>query len=133
MEAFVVKVNCTDVTAQVKVPDTVASVVGCVVFAETVAEAVLVQPSSGLVTVSVYTPDWLTKGFCWNWFWGVIPGPDQENVAPGVVELPIRVASGLAQVMVPPVAVALGGFVLQVTDVASVAVQPLVVLVTKRL
>jgi hypothetical protein len=49
-----------------------------------------------------------------------------------VVEEAIKVTVGVAQVMFPPVADTCGGVMLQTTFLDAVAVQPFVVLVTRR-
>lgn len=58
------------------------------------------------------------------------PGPDQANVAPGVVEEPISTRFGSPQDTWPPVAAAVGAVVLPVTEAVAVEVQPLDGLVT---
>jgi ABC-type amino acid transport system permease subunit len=92
-----------------------------------------VQPFAGLVTVKVYRPgEFITLVE----LVGVDPagapveGPVQANVAPGVVELPLRVAVVTTQfkVMSGPMAIC-GGVLLAVAVTTAVLVQPFTVLV----
>ena len=50
---LLLRLSCTEVLAQVNCPETVAVAFGAVVLVVTIAEAVLVQPFSGLVTVRI--------------------------------------------------------------------------------
>jgi hypothetical protein len=51
----------------------------------------------------------------------------------GVEPVVLSVTVGLAHVIVPPVRTAVGGVLFTLTDAVAVAVQPLVVLVTRSL
>ena len=115
------------VTKQVSVPP-VALAVGGVIFSVTDAVALAVQPLAVLVTVTVYTPGVSTTGLC------TVdvnpPGPVQLYVGDGAFVVTEIVSIVTVQVSNPPVVVALGGWILLVTVVEAVAVQPFVLLVT---
>jgi len=97
----------TDVVEQVSVPP-VTLAPGTSLFSNTDAVAVLVHPPAEVVTVTVYVPLALTVGVVVV-VEPTMPGPLQLNVTPGVEELTEIVIDVLAQVSVPPVALALGG------------------------
>lgn len=106
----------------------VAFAPGGVLFRLTVADAVEVQLLVGLVTVTVYVPAALAEGFE---ILEVKPfGPVHENVAVGTLEVAFSKIDVVAQVSVPPEALAVGGVVLPVTVAVAEAVQPLEALVT---
>ena len=88
------------------------------------------QPLDELVTVSVYFPALLTVGFCKVEI--KLLGPLQLLVTPDVDELPARVTEVLAQVIVPPDAVAPGKIISCETIAVSVDIQPLTGLVTVK-
>jgi hypothetical protein len=117
----------TDVVVQVSVPpDALAP--GMEILALTLASALLVHPFAELVTVTVYVPDALTRGFA------VVPpetmpGPAQLKSVPLVVAAE-RTTDVVVQVNVPPVALAPGGAVFEFTNAASVLVHPFALLVT---
>ena len=106
----------------------VAEALGTAKSPMTPAVVVEVQLLPGFVTVRVYVPTVFTLGFCWVEL--NPPGPDQEKVAPGVVELPVMLMVWVPQVTVPPAALISGKSVLPVTFTVAAAVQPLAVLVT---
>ena len=111
----------TDVVVQVSVPP-VALAPGARSLRLTNAAAVLVQPLAELVTVTVYVPDELTRGFA------VVPpetmpGPVQLKPVPPVVAAE-RTTDVVAQVSSPPVALAPGAVVLLFTNAVAVLVQP---------
>ena len=124
---MVVTLNTTFGLVQLITPP-VAVTVGIVVFWVTIAVAVLVQPLAVLVTVTVYVPASMTEGFCW--LEEKPPGPDQAKAGWPALVLAVRPTLVTVQVNCPPVAVAVGGTMLEVTLVEAVEVQPLVLLVT---
>ena len=73
--ALVPAATCTEVVLQVNDPLGVALAVGGVVFPVTMALAVLVQPFTVLVTVTVYVPAQLTLGLGKVWLFGARHGP----------------------------------------------------------
>ena len=77
------------------------------IFAFTSAVAVLVQPVTLSVTVTVYVPEELTLGFAVAPP-ETIPGPAQLKPVPVVVAAE-RTTDVVVQVSVPPVALAPGG------------------------
>lgn len=112
--------NMMEVLVQLMVPPA-AVALGTLESGTTVAVAVEVQPFAGFVTVRVYTPILLTVGFCEpdvN-----PPGPAHANVAPGVVEAPEITVLLEAQVIIPPVADALGATKSPLTVAVAVEVQ----------
>jgi hypothetical protein len=95
----------------------------------TAAVAVLVQPFTLLVTVTVYVPEALTLGF------GVllpetIPGPDQLKFTPPVGEVADNTTDVVVQFSTPPSALAPGCAVFGITEAAAVLVRPLIESVT---
>jgi hypothetical protein len=116
-----------DVFVQVMVPPA-AVAFGTLASGETVAVAVEVQPLVGLVTVSVYKPVDETVGDCKVEL--KLPGPDQAKVVPLVVEAPEMVVLLDEQVMIPPVAEALGATKSPATAAVVVDVQLLAGFVT---
>ena len=97
-------------------------------MASTNAVAVLVHPLAELVTVTANVPLALTIGFA------VVPPetmpvPDQLNPVPLVVAAE-RTTDVVAQVIVPPVALAPGGEMFSPTAAVAVLVHPLAELVT---
>jgi len=86
-----------------------------------------VQPLAVLVTVTVYVPDELTVGLDVV-LPETIPGPAQLNcVPPPAAE---RITDVVVQVSVPPVALAPGASMFELTGAVAVLVQPLAVFVT---
>ena len=82
---------------------------GAVIFWLTVAEAVLVQPFDGSVTVTVYVVALETD------FVAVVTPPPQLKVAPPVVDDAVSVTLGLAQVKEAGAAILALGAVLRVS------------------
>jgi len=106
----------TDVAVQVIIPP-VALAPGGVLLIFTDAVAVLVQPLAEFVTVTVYVPAELTVGFA------VVPPetipvPAQLKPVPDVVAAE-RTTEVVAQVNVPPVALAPGAVLLRVTNAVA--------------
>ena len=128
--ALVVEVTCTVVAVQVSGPLGVAVAVGGVVFAVTTAVALAVQPLTVLVTTTVNVPAQITAGFCWLWLLAVMQGPVHRKAACWALVVTDNTTLGLAQVMVPPVAVTVGTVVFWVTVTVALLVQPLAVEVT---
>jgi hypothetical protein len=100
----------------------VAVTLGGVRFCVTVVVAVLTHPLTGFVTVTEYTPVKIAKGFCKLELKPL--GPDHEYVTPDVLEEAWSVTAGFVQVFTPPVAVAPGGVVFELTVTEAVFVQP---------
>jgi hypothetical protein len=117
----------TKVIVPVNVPP-VALAPGAVAFVATKAVAVLVQPVVELVTVTMYVPELETVGLAVGPP-ETMPGPVQLNPVPEVVAAD-NLTEVVAQVSVPPVAVAPGGPTFDVTDAVAVLVQPFKELVT---
>jgi hypothetical protein len=114
--------STTDVVVQVRVPP-VALAPGALVFSLTSAVPVLVQPFAELVTVTVYVPVELTTGFAVV-LPETIPGPAQLNPVPLVVAAE-RTTVVLVHVSVPPVVLAPGGVILELTNAVVALVHPL--------
>lgn len=96
----------TDVVVQVSVPPVVLAPGGATLLL-TCAVAVVVQPFTEFVTLTVYVPDELTVGFAVVPP-EIIPGPAQLKPVPDVVAAE-RTTDVVVQVNVPPVALAPGG------------------------
>ena len=73
-------------------------------------------------------PAELTTGFCWVEVYQ--PGPAQLKVAGEAFVVTVSVTLVAVQVICPPVVAAVGGWILLVTVVDAVAVQPFVLFVT---
>ena len=116
-----------EVLVQLMVPPA-AVAFGTLESGATVAVAVEVQPFVGFVTVNVYTPVLLTVGFCEPDV--KPPGPVHANVTPEVVDAPEIVVLLDAQVIMPPVAEALGAAKSPFTVAVAVEVQLFTGLVT---
>ena len=126
--AFVVAVNCTVGTAQVRFPP-VAEAEGWVVFPTTEVEAVAVQPLLLFVTDTLYVPAMVTEGDCW--VEAKPPGPVHAKSALPAFVATVTFVVGFVQEIAPPFeAIAVGGLVVELTVATSVEVQPLVVFVT---
>jgi hypothetical protein len=118
----------TLVVVQLSIPP-IALAPGAVVFWSTDAVAVLVHPSAEFVTLNVYVPEVMTLGFC-----SVEvnpPGPLQLKLVPDVVA-DCNCTDVLAQVNVPPVALAPGGVAVWSMDAVALLEQPLVEFVTSN-
>ena len=83
------------VVIQVKTMGAATLALGAVMFCVTVADAVLVQPLTGFVTVTVYVAGAETE------FVAVVTPPPQLNVAPPVVDDAVIVSVVVAQVKTP--------------------------------
>jgi hypothetical protein len=112
----------TDVLAHVSVPP-VALAPGGAFCSFTEAVAVLVHPPADVVTVTVYVPVALTRGFAVV-LPEMTPGPDQLKVTPPVLELAESTTEVVVQVSVPPVALAPGAVLFALTDAVVVLVHP---------
>jgi hypothetical protein len=119
--------STTEVFAQVSVPP-VALVPGALVLAMTDAVAVLVHPVAELLTVTVYVPAELTRGFD-VLPPEIMPGPVHVKLVPEAV-VAERTTEVVVQVSVPPVADAPGGVAVAVTGAVALLVHPLAELVT---
>jgi hypothetical protein len=112
----------TAVVAQLIVPP-VALAPGGTAFVFTAAVAMLVQPLSTLVIVTVYVPDDETLGFAVAPP-EIIPGPDQLKSGPDVPPAAERTTDVTLHDIIPPVALAPGGVVFVFTNAIAVLVQP---------
>lgn len=83
----------------------------------------LVHPPAEVVTVTVYVPVALTRGFAVV-LPEMIPGPAQLKVAPPVDELAESVTDVVVHVSVPPVALAPGGVHAALGQLAAIRVEP---------
>jgi hypothetical protein len=118
-------VNVSLVLVQVKTEGAAILAPGATIFCVTVAEAVLVQPFAGFVTVTVYVAgDEIV-------FVAVVIPPLQLKVAPPVVDEAVNVSLVLAQVKTVGAAIlALGVVIFWVTVAEAVLVQPFAGFVT---
>jgi hypothetical protein len=108
---------------QVSTPAAVATATGATEFVPIVTSAVLVQPFTGSVTVTVYVPATDVLSF---WLEDVNPeGPAQFQVTPVVSDVALISAKASVHVMVPPVPGLTSGVVVFVVAVTlAVLVHP---------